>query len=142
MPTCVAPLVVCSGQKKMLPPPPLERRVAGPICILLFGALTQICSVLLADCYIIGRQVHWCIGALVHWCIGALVGRCRHAVARHAVPGLVLCTPVHCLALLQATNNHRPTPLPSDGPDGKINNTYSEVVASCFGRWAVIGIGL
>ncbi|PSC69282.1 Amino acid permease 2 isoform A [Micractinium conductrix] len=53
--------------------------VAGPLCIVLFGVLTQICSVLLAQCYITG---------------------------------------------------------------GKINRTYSECVAACFGRWAVVAIGV
>ncbi|KAI7838339.1 hypothetical protein COHA_007907 [Chlorella ohadii] len=60
--------------------------IAGPACILLFGGLTQVCSVLLARCYIIGTLRH--------------------------------------------------------GSDGKVNNTYSEVVAACFGRNAVTAIGV
>ncbi|EFN51991.1 hypothetical protein CHLNCDRAFT_37093 [Chlorella variabilis] len=32
--------------------------VAGPLCIICFGALTQVCSVLLADCYIINGKIN------------------------------------------------------------------------------------
>ena len=94
-------------------------RIAGPACILLFGALTQICSVLLADCYIIGERVQ------AHWWVEV----CCSARQRIAC---VTSGPQTITWLLRSPKR----------PDGKINNTYSEVVAACFSRWAVIAIGV